>query len=966
MSIWRKGLYTSSGIATLMCASAAMAQATATAASDKASDQTQAASSQDIVVTGSRTAKNGNEAPTPITVLSSEQLQLAAPSGVADALAQTPQFRGSLRQSSTSSTQFPLISVVNLRSLGNLQTPRTLVLFNGRRINPASQFGQVDLNTLPNMLLKRVDVVTGGASAAYGSDAVAGVVNYILDDDFRGLKFDANSGISSRADDGSYRLGVAGGTTLLDGRLHLVGSAEHYHSDGIIGEDGRKWAQRHCEPILNPTWPQDGRSNFLLRCGVVGTDFAPGGVITTGPLRGTQFLAGGVPAPYQYGSELTPGGTMVGGDGQWLSKGAIAQSLSTTNLFAHAKLDVSDNLSIFAEGSYAESEGSQPFIPGFFAGGTAFTIFPDNPYLPASIKSQMAATGQTSIRVGRASLDWGRPEGSTKSKAWRGTLGFDYDLGGWKFSGYVDLGRTDLDQLTHNNVNRARVYEAADAVINPANGQIVCRSSLTNPNNGCSPLNIFGPGSANASALGYVLGDAFTSSWSQQLASELSVRGSPFNTWAGEVRVAAGLTYRDLSAAGTADAVSTTLVTAAPGSKGTPTSIVGVLGGWQVGNQVAQPRGSYNVKEVFGEATIPLANGQPWAYSADLNGAIRYADYSTSGGVTSWKIGLTYAPSPDIRFRATKSRDVRAPNLGELFGASALSSSSINDPVLKSTYTTANFSDSNPNLKPEFGDTKTAGVVLTPRFIPGLSVAVDWYDIRVSGAVANLSAQDFVNLCANGDAVYCAGVTRQPGTNIITQIHRPFQNLGALRAQGVDIEANYRLDLNRLSAKMAGSLGIRALVSYLGHLKTIDASGNVVEHAGVNGGESVATPKWQGTVAVTYDTGPWTFFVQERFISGGLQNTGGGTSSLGTPYASGTGPNSLDSTHIPAIQYTDLTIQRRIGERFQIYATINNLFDKDPPEAPTRAGVPITTLDTNGTLYDVVGRYMTVGVRLRY
>lgn len=927
-------------------------------------DADQAAGREDaapeIVVTGSRTISNGDAAPTPVTVLSSDQLGLTAPSNIANALASVPQFSGSIKPSSYVSSQMPLASFLNLRGLGDLNTPRTLVLLDGRRVNPATPTGQIDVNALPNLLVKRVDVVTGGASAAYGSDAIAGVVNYVLDRDFVGFKADLNAGLSSRGDAGSQRVSAAAGVKLLDDRLHLVGSLEYYNSSGIFGESDRKWAQRHCEPIRNPTWPQDGRSNFLLRCGVVGTDLAPGGVITSGPLRGIQFLPSGRTAPYQYGAELTAGATMVGGDGVWLSRGTIQAPLTTKSAFGHVDFEATDSLRFFAEGSFARSEGELSFVPPFFSGGTAFTIFADNPYLPSSVRTQMVSGALSSIRVGRAAEEWGRPFGTTRSDNLRGTLGFDYKSGKWIVNGYVDIGRTKIDQRTSGQLNKARAYEAADAVINPATGAIVCRSTLTNPLNGCVPLNVFGAGSASPAAMSYITGEAWTRSWSKQIAAELSVRGSPFSTWAGEVQIGAGADYRRISAAADADPISTSQVVAAPGSLGTPAALIGTFGGWLVGNQVSQPRASYDVKEAFGEIAIPLARELSWAHAADVNAAIRYADYSSTGGVTSWKLGLTYAPSADIRFRVTRSRDVRAPNLFELNQPRTPFLAPVVDPVTNTATTVTAYNQGNPNLKPEFGDTLTVGAVMTPRFIPRLSLAVDYYNIKLKGAVSQLAAQDILNLCAAGNAQYCQYIERLPApANTILSITPLRQNLGALRAQGIDFEGNYRLSLG------SGELSFRGLVSYLRRLTTIDAFGTRVEHAGVNGGEAVASPRWQGSASITYRNDRWTVFVQERFISGGLQNTNG-IFSLGTPYTSGTGPNSLDLNHVKAVQYTDLTVQVRPAEHLELYATVNNLFDRDPPSAPTRTGVPITTLDTNPTLYDVVGRYFTVGARLRF
>ncbi len=950
-------LATSALVAVCLAVAPASAQEGEAAQGDKVES-----GAEEIIVTGSRTIANGDSAPSPVTVVSADQLMLGTPSTISDGLATIPQFRGSSRPASTPTTQTPVRAFANLRGLSTTEAPRTLVLLDGRRVNPSGANGQVDLNSLPNLLVKRVDIVTGGASAAYGSDAVAGVVNYILDKRFTGFKADMNLGISSRGDNESQKLGVAAGANLLDGRLHLVGSVEYFNSQGIRSKNNRDWLNTQCEPIQNPTYPADGRARFLFRCGVVGTDFARGGVITAGPLRGIQFGPGGTTAPYVYGQEMTAGGTMIGGDGEWLSRGNIASPIRTISGFGHAEFEVSPKFSVFGEVSYVRNEAKLDFIYPFFAGATAFTIFPDNPYLPDTIKTQMATANQASIRVGRVGLDWGQAEGGNSSDDARFALGFKSQIGDWILDGYADFGRTQFDQYTNRNLNRARTYEAADVVRHPTSGQIICRSTLTNPQNGCSPLNLFGEGSSSPAALDYILGTAFTTGWSEQIAGELSLRGSPFSTWAGAVQVGAGANYRRISGASSTDEVSKSPIAAAPGSRGTPANIIGVLGGWLAGNQVDQPRASYNVKEVFAEALIPLASDMALAHALDLNVAARYADYSTAGGATSWKIGLSYSPIEDIRLRFTRSRDVRAPNLMELFGPQKLALTTTLDPVTGQTVQIAGYSGGNAALKPEFGDTTTFGIVLAPQIIPGLSIAVDYYDIKLSGAISGLTLANTLQLCAGGSAVHCQFITRlPPPANTLVSVRSPALNLDQLRTSGVDIEANYSLPLDRIGKTLPGTLSFRLLASYLDRLTRTDTFGTVTDTAGLNGGERVATPSWQGSFSALYRSDPWTFFVQERYISSGKQQT-----LSNPPYTSGTGPNSLDINHVPTRWYTDVTVRYAVSKGVEIYGTVNNLFDQDPPQAPTRAGLPFIIFPTNGTLYDVVGRYFTAGVKLGF
>lgn len=919
-----------------------------------------AAPATDIVVTGTRLISNGSTAPTPVTVLSTSQLTAAAPSTLVEALSQVPQFRGSTKPSSFNTPQGTVASIANLRGLSAANAPRTLVLFDGRRVNPVSYNGQVDLNTLPNLLLKRVDIVTGGASAAYGTDAVAGVVNYVLDRDFTGIKADVNASVSGQGDDAGQKVQFGAGTKLLDGKLHLMGSVEYYNSAGIVGERSRDWALRHCEAIQNPAYPSASSTNFLFRCGVTGTDLAPGGVVASGPLRGTQFLPGGVPAPYQYGSLVTNGSTMVGGDGVWIPRGNFSAPFRTLNAFGHVDYEVSDSLKLFAEANFSRVRQTVVLTTPYFSGSTDFTIFNDNAFLPAATKMAMAAAGVTSISVGRAGTDLPTSQATVRNHSKRGAFGFDGSVGDWQINGYADIGQTIEANQTRDNLIKSRAYQAADAVVNPATGQIVCRSTLTFPGDGCAPLNIFGSGSPSAAAKSYIFGESSYRKKSTQLATELAARGSPFSTWAGKVQVAAGLDYRRLTGEGTADLLSQTVVAAAPGSRGTPAAILNGVGAFLSGNTAAQPYAKYNVKEVFAEGEVPLARNVPFLQALDVNAAVRYAKYSTTGGVTSWKVGASWSPISDIRFRATHSRDVRAPNLLELYGPNIASLTTVFDPVTNASAQAYGVTGGNANLRPEFGVTNTVGVVLRPSFVRNLSFSVDYYDIRISGAIASLSALQIVNLCTGGNTSYCQFITRLPApVNTITQVQTTLQNLNKLRSSGIDFELNYTTDLTSISPALGGRLSLRALVSYLQHLTTTDAFGTITEFAGVNGGELTASPKVQGTFSAAYTNGPVALYAQERFISAGHQ------ANVNVPFTD-SGAGSLDINHVPRRFYTDVTLSANVSKRLEIYTTINNLFDRDPPQAPTRTGQPTVIFPTNPTLYDLVGRNFTFGVRVRY
>lgn len=907
----------------------------------------------DVVVTGSRVVQNGNSAPTPVTVVGAEQLQAVAPSNLADGLAQVPQFRGSSRQGSGISAQYVTGAFLNLRGLG---ANRGLVLLNGRRTAPTTASGIIDINVLPGPLFERVDIVTGGASAAYGADAVAGVVNFILDTDFTGVKGDINSGVSSREDGESTKFSLAFGTPVTD-RLHIVGSAEYYRSRGILTTEDRDWDRAHFNIITNPTWPGDGRTRFLWRSGVTGTAISPGGVIISGPLSGTQFLAGGVPAPYVFGTERTAA-TMVGGDGGWIDRGNVQAPLETSTFFIHGKYDVSDDLSFFAEAGYSETESRFNSTMPALQANSSLTIYNNNVFLPASILTRMNTAGVSTFSMARTFYDLGYARAATITDSSRLAAGFEGRAGIWNYDGYLDVGKSNSRNENYNSPIMSRLYEAIDAVAGPG-GTPICRSTLTTPGNGCVPFNVFGDGSPSPAAREYVLDDGWADTSIQQEAAGLSIRGAPLTLWAGDVIIGAGVEYRNIEVETVSDPISQSTITAAPGARGLPATLNGVVGGFNAGNYRDQPRSGYSVREAFFETLVPLARDLPLAYAADLNAAIRYADYSSTGGVTSWKVGLTYSPVEQLRLRATRSRDVRAPNVTELYAPLQGAFTNINDP-LTGVSNVRVLTGGNPDLRPELADTITAGFVYRPDWLPNFSASIDYYKIEIEDAIGSLSGQLIVNLCQTNPE-YCVFLNRLPApANSLISIEARSLNQSSLETSGIDFELNYSQDLDAIWSGAPGTLRLRTFVSYLDELTTTDLFGSSVDAAGVNGGEASGTPTWQGSIVLTYDAEPWSFTVQERFLSGGLYSSLYNTNSLNA--------NSVDFNHVDGARYTDVTVRRQFkvqGTDFEGYLTVNNLFDSDPPPAPSRVGAPTTIMQANPTLYDIMGRYFTVGLRFR-
>jgi outer membrane receptor protein involved in Fe transport len=907
----------------------------------------------EVVVTGSRLVTDGTRAPTPVTVLTADQLQLAAPRSVTDGLLQLPNFKGSpsVQNQGTGTTGSNGAAYLNLRGLG---TQRTLVLLDGRRVVPASSAGSVDVALIPEVLIQRVDVVTGGASAAYGSDAVAGVVNFVLDTKFVGLKGAVQGGLSQRSDNANYKATLAWGGSFADDRLHVVVSGEHYSSDGVKAAQSRDWTADAIHNITNPNVtaanpasPSNPRTIVVTQ--PYSSIAALGGLITNTALRGTTFDPDGTARPFHYGS-LVSSTQMQGGDGYNPGLLLTLQPRQQRDVaFGHVTFEVNDKVSVFAETTVARNHVKYNSLPTFELSNTAFTIFADNAYLPASVRAAMAAGNIPSVTVGRISPDLAIPHMDAISNTESFTIGFNAELwGSWGIQGYAQQGRNHANYQTSDDPMSDELYRAADSVLNPANGQIVCRSTLTNPSDGCVPLNIFGFGNASQAAKDYITGTAIQDVHVRQDVAEFSVHGNLFDLPAGPLAVAAGAGYRKEQFTQTTDPRSVQIRTGA-GIRGYPTGLINTLGGYERTNP--QPTaGSYDVREAFAEAQAPLLLDAPWAKSLTLNGAVRYTNYSISGGVTSWKVGVLYEPVDGLTLRATRSRDIRAPNLGELYQGSSQGTSTVTDPQNNRVAVNAlTGATGNTGLKPELSDTTVIGFVAQPAFLPGFSLNVDYYDINIADAISALTAQQEIDLCAQGATELCGFVQRN-AAGTITRVQLPFFNVARRITRGVDTEASYTMPLSTFSDNWDGSLTFRALVNYISKFQTQVQGAAPLELAGDIGN---STPKWSGLFSATLKTGRTQVFVQERWIgSGKFSNT--------------LTPTDIDRNHVPDVFYTDATLSYDITEdkRLVGFFTINNLLDRDPE--PTPGFLIAGASFGNRTLYDLVGRTYTAGVRFRW
>lgn len=918
---------------------AANAQDTAPESADSAPAADEPAN--EIIITGTRLQNSNFSAPTPVTAIGEQDINLRAPSNVSDILQAVPSFRP---------TNSPTTSGVNSRGGGTvtadlrgLGPERTLVLVNGRRFVPSGTNGVVDLKLIPSLLIGRVDTVTGGASAAWGSDAVAGVVNFVLKDDLEGINASIQTGISEEGDGEEYRGSFAAGTSLVDGRLKLMLGGDFVKNEGIGTQYTRDWGKKEVGLISNTDYATNGLPQYIITPGVHPSLMSPGGLVVSGPLRGTAFAPDGTAYQFQYGDIY--GSNMVGGDnvGSNLSNASqLSAPYVAKILMGTASFEVSPALTLFAEANaaWANSSGNsqQPRDNG------SLTIAADNAYLPQSVKDAMAANGLTSLQVGRLNNDAGGVGLKSTNETLRGVIGARGDISAdWSWEAYYEYGQNKYSIVTGpNNRIVGNFMKAIDAVVDTDTGAIVCRSTLTDPTNGCRPQNIFGDG--NVVVDDYSFGSAsFYLTTKQQVASA-SLSGSPFQTWAGDVSIAAGAEYRKESADGTSDELSQQV------------QPNGRIGAFQIGNQLPI-KGSYDLWEMFGEIGVPLLSDSPLGRSLDLNAAIRRTDYSTSGAVTTWKVGFTYSPIDDIMFRATRSRDIRAPNLAELFQAGASSYVNVYDAVLGRTVQVRELNQGNLDLTPEKADTWTAGVVLTPNFMPGLSLSVDYYNIKVDDAIGTISSPVAVDRCNAGQTIFCSQIVYDAdGTIAYTTVQN--LNLNAQETAGVDLEARYSFPIGSLP----GRFGIRAAGTYVDKLVTIDASGRNDYVGKVSNFQRVSgVPHFLGNVDFTYSSDGFSAGLLSRIVGAGKYDPSltEGAGMAGT----------INKNNVPAYVYLSLSLSQSFdvgGHDVEIFGFVNNLLDTDPPFIPSGTIGGANETSTNPVFYDVVGRAYKIGARFKF
>jgi iron complex outermembrane receptor protein len=917
------------------------------------SSEAETATLEQIVITGSRVIVNGNNSPTPVTVVSTETLQDIHPTTIIDALNDLPVFIGSRSQQSNpvgsgiAGAGNPAANELSLRNLGPL---RTLVLFDGQRVAPSTITNIVDADIIPEMLIQRVDVVTGGVSAVYGSDAVVGVVNFIPDHDFNGLKLEAQGSESNYGDNQSWKAGVAVGTRLFDGRGHIEASYQHYRDAGILDRWSRSWNQK---------WAVEGTgtaaSPYVLASNVRNNSATFGGLITSGALKGNEFLTNGVLTPFVHGTPTNTSTAEIGGDGYYQDASMVAPE-RYDQFYVRGDYDFTDDIRGHVQASADLKWDSQP---DGWPSNANMMFSASNPFLPAAYQAQLATAKQATFNMSEVTNEEPELTPRITTDQYIFNVGLDGTLGKYRWGLALNWGQTTLDNTFLYNQNDQNFAAALDAVVNPANGQIVCNVTLTNPgvDPGCVPLNLFGPTAANAAALNYVFETTHFIAHTGQYDVNGNIAADPFSTWAGPFSVALSGEWRRLTYDSSTDAPAIALADCT----GLRFNCNGNTVLWQnaFGNR---SKVGVNVWETALEFDAPLVKDMPLVEAFNLNGAVRYMNYSTKGAYVAWKAGIDWHVDEQFRIRGTASRDIRAPNLNELYAPATLSPDSAQDLLTGTSPVIVSYRAGNPNLAAEIGNTRTIGFVYQPSWLPRFSMSVDAYRIVIDNAVVEVKGDSAAiqQSCyaSGGSSPYCTlqsrplGYTNTSPANAVTEWFQYNLNISSADTYGADFEVNY-------AGQVFGRrYSLRGFATWQPHSIYTQPATDTIDMGGTAYGPTplIADPSLRVTGTESLEaTDKFRIDLVERYRN--------------ALRLSGDSALHVACCTVAPVAYTDINLTYKVSKAFgqsQVFFNIQNVFNQNPPPSAPPGNTTPGAMGGWAIGDDPIGRYFTLGIRFKH
>lgn len=949
-----------------------------------------------VVSTGTLITSSGYTAPTPVTSVLTTDLLRSSPESIPAGLEQLPQFTMSASTTNygTQAGSPGAGNYLNLRGLGAIEG---LTLMDGNRLPATSFNGTVDANIIPQAFISRVDVVTGGASATYGSDAVSGVVNFIIDKHFNGLKGSIQGGVSTFGDAAQLKLNIAAGTDLFGGRGHFEASFDHFQQPGVpcirkvAGDCDRPNAFGY-GLVGNGTQsnPYVLGTNLTVNNSTYGTLITSaqnaGGKTVPFSFDNYQFGPGGVPEVFNPGTKTGTATENSGGDGAVTFGTSLTASLVSDQGYSRFDYSLTDSIKAYASLAISQTKNSYVTVTDG-SQVNAFHIFQDNAFLPTSVSQAMAAQGIAYFTGSRYEADQTPKLASTVNTAWITQAGLNGVIGNWLWSANLTYGFSQLSTAQAGNFQQDRWYAALDAVRDPSSGAIVCRVTLTNPGlyPGCQPWDPFGDGSPSAASYAYIEGTERFRVDNEMTDITARVSGDLFDLWAGPVSMASGVEYRyqllneiaasdpsiPIDQTGLCHAVNAngaptgvpvtsaqcTAVTLAPGIVSS-TTIPGVLK-FSTTN-VGPSHGNESIEEGFVEFAIPVVKDIQFIEDFDLNLAYRFAQYSISGSAETWKIGANWQPLDELRVRATVSRDFRAPNLYDLFAGASATFGNFNDAVHSGTQQYVNtYSLGNPNLKPEIGNTSTVGLIWSPAYIQGFTASLDYYTIRITDQITKLSSTTEDQLCeaSGGTDPLCQYIVRATPFSDHSAASFPLKvytvpfNQASISQAGFDLDMSYQMDLDTVFPDATSHMNFRFIGTYIPSILTYTGiGGRIIQSAGAG-----STPKVKFNLTANYVDGPMNIGARVRFIGEDRY-----THDPTIYYSYNGGVESQPIAYLDLNASYDFNLS---GISFTAYGSIENLFNKFV-FVPSSGGIN-EFYPSNQALYDVIGRYYTFGVKFR-
>jgi outer membrane receptor protein involved in Fe transport len=929
-----------------------------------ATGETEATS--DIVVTGSRISRPDLLASSPVATISAETLRATNTVTVESYLTESPQFVAGT--TATTNNGADGTATVDLRGLGS---NRTLVLIDGKRMVPSSIGGSVDINAIPSILIKRIDVLTGGASSVYGADAIAGVVNFVLDDKFEGFKVDASSQITSRGDAPQYNATAALGIKLGD-RGHLVIGGDYTKRAGIY-QDARAYSAQATDSSVRGT--------------------GPGGLGLTGSSNTTPTQIDLTRGSFQLNNGSQPGAVNDFVTPYQLYNFNPANYLQTPleryNATALLSYQLTDGIELFARGSYTHSAVTAILAPTATAGFN-FIISPNNPFLTAQQRSVIFADpadlnpdGTANVAIRRRITETGGRIENFENSSYFGMGGLRGAIAGkyhWEVS--AQYGETDQTQNLLNDLSYTALSQAVNAV--PGAGGV--GAACADPSNGCVPIDLFSTTPIPANQLAYVLRNGHQSNKYTQFDVNGSIGGnldfvqSPFAS--GPAAISIGVEYRKETGNQLVDA-----------NYGSGDLIY-------YGQGTAVPNASFNTKEVFGELKVPLASDKPFLEQLNIEGGIRYSHYtnnttagSSSYDATTYKFGGDWTPVRGFRLRALFNRAIRDPTIAELnspvvsgtdnlavdpctgaAGTGAISAatqaiciaqgapaasfvngvSTVKPPIAGQVNALIG---GNTSLKPEKANTLTIGAVISPPQLRNFNMTVDYYTIKIEGYIATNggSIDNLADQCFNhGNSAYCAAFIRNPFNGQLSGgtaygVLEGLANASTLKSRGIDVTATYRVPLGsagRIDLDFAGTYTLQYDLTPAAGLAPIQCAGKFGFACNLN-----PIPNWKHNLNVTYGLGSVSLLGRWRMIGAVSEDVG----------------TDIIKSRIGAQSYFDSTLMFDVNKQFGLRIGIENMFDKDPPNVGgTAGGTAYNSANTFPGVYDSLGRTFFAGASVKF